>query len=190
MTTIVPANVGVVANAPNKAGAEAFVDYLLSPAGQELLLDPKHQPPAGATRRSTPRRRQTIPIHSRTSTQGQGEVRRRAVGERATTLVDALFDQLITFRLEELKAATKAIHDAEAALAKKDNAAGRALVKEARDLIAAMPVTDAAGRIAGDPRRLHRRQGEEARARPSSSSNGRRSPRNVRAGEGQGRARR
>ena len=40
VTTIVPANVGIVANAPNKAGAEAFVEFLLSPAGQEVLLEP------------------------------------------------------------------------------------------------------------------------------------------------------
>src|SRR5215470_2509675 len=35
VTTLVPANVGIVANAPNKAGAEAFIEFLLSPAGQE-----------------------------------------------------------------------------------------------------------------------------------------------------------
>ena len=40
VTTIVPANVGIVANAPNKAGAEAFIEYLLSPTGQEVLLGP------------------------------------------------------------------------------------------------------------------------------------------------------
>ena len=68
------------------------------------------------------------------------------LSEKRTAVVDTLFDQLITFQLDELKAATKAIHDAEAALAKKDNAQGRALVKEARDLIAAMPVTEARGR--------------------------------------------
>ena len=54
-----------------------------------------------------------------------------------------LFDQLITFQLEPLKAATKALHEVDAALAKKDNAQARALAKEARDLIAAMPITDA-----------------------------------------------
>jgi phosphoglycerate transport regulatory protein PgtC len=42
-----------------------------------------------------------------------------------------------------LKAATKAIHDAEAALDKKDNLAGRDLVKQARNGIAAMTVTEA-----------------------------------------------
>src|SRR4029453_14197073 len=40
VTTIVPANVGVVANAPNKAGAEAFIEFLLSPTGQEGLFAP------------------------------------------------------------------------------------------------------------------------------------------------------
>ena len=34
------------------------------------------------------------------------------------------------------------MHDAEAALAKKDNPQARALVKEAQDLIAAMPVNE------------------------------------------------
>src|SRR5215203_6131790 len=40
VTTIVPANIGIVANAPNRAGAQAFVDFLLSPEGQEVLLEP------------------------------------------------------------------------------------------------------------------------------------------------------
>jgi hypothetical protein len=65
------------------------------------------------------------------------------VSEKRTAAVDTLFDQIVTFQLDDLKAATRAIHDAEAALAKKDNPQGRALVKEARDLVAAMPVTEA-----------------------------------------------
>ena len=40
VTTLVPANIGIVANAPNRAGAEAFIEFLLSPAGQEVLLEP------------------------------------------------------------------------------------------------------------------------------------------------------
>jgi hypothetical protein len=65
------------------------------------------------------------------------------VSEKRTAVVDGLFDQLVSFQLDGLKAATKAVHDAEAALARKENAQGRALVKEARDLIAAMPVPQA-----------------------------------------------
>ncbi|MEY3553507.1 MAG: hypothetical protein RL735_1855, partial [Pseudomonadota bacterium] len=66
------------------------------------------------------------------------------ISESRTDAVDTLFDQLITFQLDNLKAATKAIHEAEAALVKKDNAQARALVKQARDLIAAMPVDETA----------------------------------------------
>ncbi len=49
----------------------------------------------------------------------------------------------ITFQLADLKGATKAIEDAETALAKKDNAQARTLVKDARALVAAMPVAEA-----------------------------------------------
>ncbi len=54
-----------------------------------------------------------------------------------------MFDQLVTFQLEPLKAVTKVLHEVDAALAKKDNPQARALAKEARDLIAAMPITEA-----------------------------------------------
>jgi len=40
VTALVPANVGVVNNAPNEAGATTFIEYLLTPEGQEVLLDP------------------------------------------------------------------------------------------------------------------------------------------------------
>lgn len=142
VTTIVPANVAVVANAPNKAGAEAFVEFLLSPAGQELLLDK-------AIRR--------LPLRTETYAKApadypnpfkdpalQGKMLFDSeLSEKRSAAVDTLFDQLITFQLEPLKAVTKIIHEAEAALAKKDNPDARARLKEARDLIAAMPLTAA-----------------------------------------------
>ena len=56
------------------------------------------------------------------------------LSESRYNVVSAMFDQTITFRIKELQAATKAIHEAEAALAKKPNAAAAALLKQARDL--------------------------------------------------------
>ncbi len=142
VTTLVPANVGIVANAPNKAGAEAFIEFLLSPIGQETLLEP--------TIRRLPVRPETYakapadypnPFKDKNL---QGLLTFNAeLSERRTAAVDVLFDQLVTFQLEPLKAATRALHDLDAALAKKDNARARELAKEARDLIAAMPITDA-----------------------------------------------
>jgi phosphoglycerate transport regulatory protein PgtC len=142
VTTLVPANIGIVANAPNKAGAAAFIEFLLSPTGQETLLE--------ATIRRLPVRPATYekappdypnPFKDKNL---QGLLTFNAeLSETRNAAVDVLFDQLITFQLEPLKAATKTLHEVDAALAKKDHAQARTLAKEARDLIAAMPITDA-----------------------------------------------
>ncbi len=142
VTTIVPANIGIVANPPNRAGAEAFVDFLLSPAGQEVLLDP-------AIRR--------LPINPAVYAKAPADYPNpfkdpqftkmisfsAEKSEQRTDAVDVLFDQLITFQLAALKDAAKAVYNADAAIARKDNAQARALLAEARDAIAAMPVTEA-----------------------------------------------
>ncbi|MBM1173257.1 ABC transporter substrate-binding protein [Microvirga arabica] len=141
VTTIVPANVAVIANAPNKAGAEAFLDYLVSPAGQEVLLEPsiRRLPVNPAVYAKAPAE---YPNPFKDSSLGARVKFDVNVSEKRTNAVDVLYDQTVTFQLETLKAATKAIHDAEAAIAKKDNADAKALVKEARDLVAAMPVNE------------------------------------------------
>lgn len=142
VTTIVPANIAVVKNAPNKAAAETFIDFILSPKGQEVLLEP-------AIRR--------LPVNPATYDKAPpgylNPFKDKGLGAQVTfdvnvsqaryNVVDALFDQLITFQLDDLKAATRAIHQAEAAVAKKSNDKARALLAEARDLVAAMPVTAA-----------------------------------------------
>jgi ABC-type Fe3+ transport system substrate-binding protein len=142
ITTIVPANVAIIANAPNRGGAEAFVEFLLSPAGQEVLLEPsiRRLPINPAVYAKAP---PDYPNPFKDPSLGARVKFDVDVSEKRTNVVDTLFDQTITFQLDGLKGATKAIHDAEAALAKKDNAQARALVKEARDLVAAVPVSEA-----------------------------------------------
>jgi phosphoglycerate transport regulatory protein PgtC len=141
ITTIVPANVAIVANAPNKSGTEAFIEFLLSPAGQEVLLEPsiRRLPINPAVYAKAPA---DYPNPFKDPSLGARVKFDVDVSEKRTAVVDALFDQLITFQLELLRDATKAIHDAEAALAKKDNAQAHGLIKEARDLIAAMPINE------------------------------------------------
>ena len=58
-------------------------------------------------------------------------------------LVNSLFDVMITYRLDELRSAMAAVYKAEAKLKKKDNKKARALIKEARALIAALPISEA-----------------------------------------------
>jgi ABC-type Fe3+ transport system substrate-binding protein len=140
VTTIVPANIGIVANAPNKAGAEAFVEFLLSPEGQQVLFDPgirrlpinpsvyDKAPPGYPNPFKDPRLNAMVNFDVK-------------VSEARNSVVDALFDQLITFQLGDLKQAAKAIATAEAAVAKKPEPKAQALLTEARALVAAMPVS-------------------------------------------------
>lgn len=141
MSTIVPANIAVVKNAPNSAGAKAFIEYLLSAPGQEILFQP------------TIRRLPVLPSVYAKAPAGlpnpfefkwlSGLKFDVDLSEQRYTVVDVLYDQLITFQHEALKKATKALHDAETALAKKPNNAAKALIAEARAAINAMPVTEA-----------------------------------------------
>ena len=97
------------------------MQFTLSQPGQELLLDPKIS---------------RLPVLAYSSfgskipagyPDPQAIVKRAKVNFNADlsedrySVVHSLFDQTITFRLKELQAATKAIHDAEAKLAGKSN---------------------------------------------------------------------
>ena len=145
VTAVVPANIALVAGGKNAAEARQFIRYTVSTEGQQLLLDPKIS------------RLPILPLAQLKAPAGYPdafEIAKRAkvafnadLSESRYNVVSAMFDQTITFRLKELQAATKAIQAAEAALAKKPNAAAAALVKQARDLA----YTPAVGQgLAGD----------------------------------------
>ena len=134
LTSIVPANIALIAGAKNTVEAKKFVQYTLSQSGQELLLDPKIS---------------RLPVLAYSSfgskipagyPDPQAIVKRAKVNFNADlsedrySVVHSLFDQTITFRLKELQAATKAIHDAEAKLAGKNNPPAADLIKQARAL--------------------------------------------------------
>ena len=141
VTTIVPANVGIINNAPNKPAAEAFIEFLLSPAGQEVLFEPgiRRLPINPAVYAKAPADYPNPFKDPRLNAMVKFEVEKSEV---RNSVVDSLFDQIISFQLESLKAATRAIHDANAAIAKKDNAQARKLIEEARALISAMPINE------------------------------------------------
>jgi ABC-type glycerol-3-phosphate transport system substrate-binding protein len=134
MTSIVPANIALVAGAKNSAEAKKFVQFTLSQAGQELLLNPKIS------------RLPVLPYSSFGGKIPAGYPDPQAIVKRAKvsfdadlsedrySLVQSLFDQTITFRLKELQAATRAIHEAEAKLAGKSNPQAAELIRQARAL--------------------------------------------------------
>ena len=112
VTAIVPANVGIIANAKNQKAAEAFVEFLLSEEGQQILLDPKIQrlPVRPATYAKAPA---GYPNPFTDKSLGAKVKFNADVSEGRYELVNSLFDRVVTFRLKELNAAWKAIHDAE-----------------------------------------------------------------------------
>ena len=131
MTAVVPANIALIAGGKNTEEAKKFMAFSMSTEGQQLLFDPKIS------------RLPILPYSSLKAPAGYPvpqEVAKRAkvqfdavLSESRYQVVTSLFDQMVTFRLKELQAATKAIHDAEKALKAKPNAQGSALVKQARD---------------------------------------------------------
>ncbi len=142
MTSIVPANIALVAGAKNTPEGKAFIQFALSQEGQELLLTPAisrlpvlpysafgAKIPAGYPDPAAIAKRSKVQFNADLS-------------ESRYSLVQSIFDQTITFRLKELQAATQAIHDAEAKNAAKKNPQAADLIRQAREL-AFTPVVSA-----------------------------------------------
>ena len=142
VTTLVPANVAIVKNAPNAAAAGEFIDFLLSPEGQELLLDPgiRRLPVNPVTYAKAP---PGFPNPFKDSSIGAAVDFDLARSKNRYNLVNSLFDVMITYRLDDLRDATRAIQDAEAAMAGKSNAEAAAMIAQARQLVAALPIDEA-----------------------------------------------
>jgi ABC-type Fe3+ transport system substrate-binding protein len=148
LTPIVPANVGMVKGGPNSENAKRFVNYLLSEEGQMLLF------------KSDIGRLPVIPQLYAKAPAGYPNPFRMKIGgldfnselsSSRYNIVNPLFDQIITFRLSELKEAWGAIYKAEKAIEegkkkKKDVGKAAATVAEARSLATKVPVTETQGK--------------------------------------------
>ncbi|MES2613321.1 MAG: extracellular solute-binding protein [Pseudomonadota bacterium] len=132
MTAVVPANIALIAGGKNTDEARKFMAFSMSTEGQQLLFDPKIS------------RLPILPYSSLKAPAGYPvpqDVAQRAkvqfdadLSENRYQVVTSLFDQMVTFRLKELQAATRAIHDADKALKAKPNAKGTELLQQARSL--------------------------------------------------------
>ncbi|MBB6561685.1 ABC-type Fe3+ transport system substrate-binding protein [Acidovorax soli] len=132
MTAVVPANIALIAGGKNTDEAKKFMAFSMSTEGQQLLFDPKIS------------RLPILPYSSLKAPAGYPvpqDVAKRAkvqfdadLSENRYQVVTSLFDQMVTFRLKELQAATRAIHDADKALKAKPNPKGAELLAQARSL--------------------------------------------------------
>jgi len=141
VTTIVPANVGIIAGAKNQTAAQAFIEFLLSDEGQQILLDPKIQrlPVKPAVYDKAPA---GYPNPFKDAKLGAKVNFNADLSEGRYELLNSLYDRLITFRLKELNAAWKAIHDGETKLGANAGAEAKRLIAEARKLATAVPVNE------------------------------------------------
>ena len=144
LTAVVPASVAKVRNGPNGENAVKFITYLLSDAGQSVLFTPEiaRLPVVPALYAKAPKGYPN-PFQLKL-----GGVKFDAkLSSSRVNLVNALFDQAVTFRHAELKAAWGAIYQAAAAVAKA-RAGGKAvdraaaLVREARTLASTVALDD------------------------------------------------
>lgn len=142
VTTLVPANIGIIKNAPNEKYAKLFVDFLLSTQGQEILLDPKIRrlPVNPETYAKAPK---DFPNPFKDSSIGAAVKFDVNLSKKRYNVVNSLYDVMVTYRLKDLQQATAAIHKAETALSKKNNAKAKQLVSEARALLVKLPITEA-----------------------------------------------
>lgn len=132
MTAVVPANIALIAGGKNSEEAKKFMAFTMSKEGQQLLFDPKIS------------RLPILPYSQLKAPAGYPdpqEVAKRAkvqfdakLSSDRYMVVNSMFDQMVTFRLKELQAATKAIHEADKALSAKPNAQGKELLSQARSL--------------------------------------------------------
>ncbi len=140
ITTLVPANIAIVKNAPHPEAAGAFIEFLLSPEGQEVLLDPKIRrlPVNPATYAKAP---EGFPNPFKDKSIGSAVKFDLQLSKGRYNVVNSLFDVMITYRLNDLRAATKAIQSAEAKLAGKSNSGAQKLIHEARALVNKVPIS-------------------------------------------------
>jgi len=145
LTPITPASIGLVKGGPNEENGEKFIHFVLGEAGQRLLFGP------GISRLPVvPELYVDAPegFPNPFAMEMSGAKFDIAVSEGRYGLMNALFDQVVTFRLDELKAAWGAIHEAESALAEAKSAGrnvsgGEKLLAQAKALVSTVPVTEA-----------------------------------------------
>lgn len=144
ITPIVPANIGLIKGGPNPENAKKFIHLLLSEEGQLLLFNPQIS------------RLPVIPELYAQAPKGFPNPFKMEVSDakfdidlsqKRYGLMNSLFDQVVTFRLKELKGAWGAIYKADAAI-QKNKSRGKnvsnavALLNEARSLVTTVPISE------------------------------------------------
>ena len=145
-TVFVPANIGILTKSANTKEAKQFIEFLLTENGQELLLDPKvGRLPIQPKTYLSEKVPSGYPQPYKSKPFGSNKAYNVFSSQIRYTLVNSLFDTLITYQIDALKNVTGLMHQAEKKLSEKPTVAmpdlASALIK-ARDLINYLPVSE------------------------------------------------
>lgn len=133
-STVTPASIALVAGARNPAGGAQFIDFALSAAGQRLLLRPEIS------------RLPVLPeVYSSADRPAGYPDLFDVIGKNASVydpdvsaarhlVVNAIFNQRVSFRHRDLVAVTRAIHAAQRRAAERPNPEAQALIAQAQAL--------------------------------------------------------
>lgn len=145
LTKMLPANIALVKGAENPAVANRFIEFLLSDDGQRILFRPGifRLPVNPEIYRDAPI---GFPNPFTFPSDSAAPLFDINLSKTRYHLVNALFDQLITYRLRELKEAWSLVHRAENLLAHSQSKKLKADIAKARALIEKFPVSVAEAR--------------------------------------------
>ena len=137
ITTLVPSSIAIIKNAANKKAAQDFINFVLSDTGQKILLNPKisRLPIKEKAYDDAPK---DYPNLFKNTKIGSKVVFDVNLSKKRYNVINSLFDIMITYNLEQLKAAFLAIHEAERV--KNKSLEAKVLINQARALVAKVPI--------------------------------------------------
>lgn len=141
-TTLLPANIAIIENAPNKKSAKMFINFILSESGQKILLKEKiSRLPINPRAYIDTDRNFPNPFIDKSL--GAKVKFNTKLSKNRYNVINSLFDIMITYNLDELKAAMAAIHATEKALKKgRLNQEAIQWLIQARNLVAWIPIDE------------------------------------------------
>jgi phosphoglycerate transport regulatory protein PgtC len=138
-TLFVPASIAILTDAANRDGAERFVDFVLSPDGQALLLDPAvARLPISPSVYPTDGSMDENPFqHDSLFARGLFDA---GLSAARYELVNIIFDEMITFRRSDLRRMWRSVRALEAALSERSDTELAKLVSDARGALTRPPL--------------------------------------------------
>jgi len=135
---LLPASVAMIKNAPNPEAAKLFIDFLVSPRGQSMLLDNKSRriPILPATFEEAPEDYPNPYEDDKLSAAFDFDIELSA---KRYQLIDVMFDAVISNNFDLYRQATAAVYQLEEVLRKHGNSGVKEQLNQAKEALMWMP---------------------------------------------------